>query len=1364
MKYTKHGGYPLNGLRRLLTIIFLLAIPSLLTAEITITSLPYEITESNQTYRVVSNLSSSTNGIKFGDHVDNVILDLGGNTLTFGTDGGDDNYGIGIYWNPTNITVKNGWVIHNTGGNTDAADNVCIYVGNADTVLVKDVSAIIDGVDGKCFRNNGSAHRIEISGGVYKSNSTKFSSRCTTTGSVISYMPQSYINGPDDYHIKIHDIQIIDGPHTGISILHSDMQAKVDIYNNFISTDAVNEMYPEYDGNTCHSSGNAYGISIYGLAPGSKIHNNTIRSGDQREGNQGILLQDCKGSADNPVEVYENDILVSNGPDRSHPTGKVSALYWRYVPGESGTWNRFNHIHDNIFRVLIDTDTNTTCIGRMAEAVSVFFQDSCDNNIFEKNHVEVLTGTVDGFIEVAAIGFGIEDTLIAGFEGIKNNVWRYNYYKAPKNPVAFGNSRGHPGNNITLFKDTINCLHTGSDSTTIVFDQTGAYLNHSTGNRLRDCVFLNQANDNDIIFPFQAYSDADGLGHDVRYERTLNIYIKGNNNLPVTGAQVTVVNNYGQTVISGTTNANGLISGVVTYKYRGNDPLPDDSYVIKDSLAFNNFHITVNKSTDNTAAFYTVTATSAQDTLTLTNTVGDGQWDNGEIGDCDTPPSVPVPYSPANGSEVGTRPTICVSNSNHGSCSYAVTYDFQISTNSSMTGIVAEKYNISEGTGVTCYAPSINLNSGQTYYWRARASNGISTSNWSSIRSMTVQVILNNAPGAPTLYSPVNLSYVSSQTPVLTVINAYDPDGDELYYDFQVSGNSAFSSIVSSVSNLPEGSSSTSWIVANSLNQGSSYYWRVRAFDGEYYSTWSNTRVFSVIQSQSNSPPTTPEPESPSNGSTINTLNPTLIFKNSYDANGDRLTYQIQVATSNSFNTIVATASNVSAGSGTYTYWLVNHSLSENEDFWWRVRAYDGTAASSFCDPVQFFVDIDGLNTHPVAPNVLGPEDDAYFENTAPVLTVINSESDLGTPLTYIFEVWTADRVSRLRLSPQIIEGADGLTYWMVDPFLNRGQRYYWRCHTFDGVTYGYWTDWRAFTIADPNGNTAPEPPLLCLPANGDSLYGQSHPLQVYQVIDPDGDDVHYEFRLSSTSNMAQIIEQNMDVGIKTDSISTYFTTGDLINNHAYYWQARSYDGFDYSEWSEKRYFRHFEIVSSTFEVPTVDSPQDAAEIPQIRPVFSLLTDETDVGNPFYIQISDNKEFNDPMVSKPITGTLHKTLWTPDFDLEPNKVYYWKARATESDWSEVRSFTVTAQIHVTPNPYRPNKNSGNIVFKNIPSGSDLKILSVSGDVVREFEKVEGPDVVWDAANSQGNKIASGVYLYYIFTQSDTYSGKLAVIR
>ena len=532
-----------------------------------------------------------------------------------------------------------GAIIHDEGSVADSASkNTCIWIGNSHDILINNVDAVANGIDGTCIDNNGVTYNLEIAGGTFRSDSKAFTSRCVTSGAVIRFMAEKFLPSADDYHIKIHDISITNGPHVGIALNKSAPLNLAYIYNNYITTDGINELYPVYDGNTCHSSGNAYGISIYSLAPGSEIHHNTIRSGSQYQGNQGILLQEAQGEPDNLVKIYDNDILVSSGPTRVHPSGKVSALYWRFVPGESETWNCYNHIYNNKFYVKIDTDTNTTNMGRLAESVSIFFYDSCANNIFEKNRCMVIPGQINGFTEVAAIGFGIQDTTAPGFEGVKNNVFRYNYYKAPRNPVALGNSRGHPGNNIVLYRDTIDCSHTGPDSTTIVFDVTGAYLNHSLGNRLRDCVFLNQANDNDVVFSFQAYADTDSLGQEVRFERTMRIIAAGYNNMPVVNANITVTNNYGNIIFNGTTNENGYISDFVTYKYLSHDPVLNDDIYLQDSLNFNNFIVRINKGTDSRTASMTIDATQALDTIYLTNTYGTGTWPQWTDDDCQQPP------------------------------------------------------------------------------------------------------------------------------------------------------------------------------------------------------------------------------------------------------------------------------------------------------------------------------------------------------------------------------------------------------------------------------------------------------------------------------------------------------------------------------------------------------------------------------------------------------------------------------------------------------------------------------------------------------------------------------------------------------
>ena len=762
----RHGATSQAGFNKGINsiIIFLILLPmTILKADIVISHLPYQIENvSNKTYVLSGNLSSLTSGIRIGDNVHDIVLDLGNDTITFGSAGGDNNYGIGIYWNPYNIEIRGGTIIHNMGSAADSADNnTCIWFGNSHDILLNNVRAVANGIDGTCIDNNGTTYNLEIAGGVYRSDSRAFSSRCVTSGAVIRFMAEKFLSSPDDYHIKIHDISITNGPHVGIALNKSVPLNKAFIYDNYIVTDGINEMYPVYDGNTCHSSGNAYGISIYSLAPGSEIHHNTIRSGTRHEGNQGILLQEAKGEPDNMVKIYDNDILVSSGPTRVHPSGKVSALYWRFVPGEAHTWNQYNHIYNNKFYVKIDTDTNTTYIGRLAEAVSIFFYDSCANNVFEKNRCMVLEGQVNGFTEVAAIGFGIQDTTAPGFEGVKNNVFKYNYYNAPRNPVALGNSRGHPGNNIVLYRDTIDCSHTGPDSTTVVFDVTGAYLNHSLGNRLRDCIYLNRANDNDVVFSFQAYTDTDSLGQEVRFERTMRIIAAGYNNMPIVNANVTVRNNYGNIIFSGTTNENGYISDFVTYKYLAHDPVPNDDIFLQDSLYFNNFTVRISKNSDIKTESVTINATRAVDTLYLMNTYGTGAWAVWTDNECDQPPTIPNPVYPVDGEYTYIRPVFNVLNSYAGGCTSDLTYDFQLAEDSLMENIIYESAQNPEGLFHTTFSlPSgsiINLDRYRTYFWRARAYNGQIYTGWSEIQSFYTT---ENACGDVNLDQSVNVSDV----------------------------------------------------------------------------------------------------------------------------------------------------------------------------------------------------------------------------------------------------------------------------------------------------------------------------------------------------------------------------------------------------------------------------------------------------------------------------------------------------------------------------------------------------------------------------------------------------------------------------
>ncbi len=79
-----------------------------------------------------------------------------------------------------------------------------------------------------------------------------------------------------------------------------------------------------------------------------------------------------------------------------------------------------------------------------------------------------------------------------------------------------------------------------------------------------------------------------------------------------------------------------------------------------------------------------------------------------------------------------------------------------------------------------------------------------------------------------------------------------------------------------------------------------------------------------------------------------------------------------------------------------------------------------------------------------------------------------------------------------------------------------------------------------------------------------------------------------------------------------------------------------------------------------------------------------------------------------------------------------------------------------------PNPFRPAAHRL-LAFKTAPgfdtSGLEIKIYTPEGELVR---KLTG--LAWDGKNEAGLLVASGVYLFHVKTDSDSATGKFALIR
>jgi hypothetical protein len=97
---------------------------------------------------------------------------------------------------------------------------------------------------------------------------------------------------------------------------------------------------------------------------------------------------------------------------------------------------------------------------------------------------------------------------------------------------------------------------------------------------------------------------------------TITVQVNGNNGLPVSGANLWVINNYDDTILSTITNTTGRATVDAVYWWEGNNFYPVDS------TEFNPFTIKALKDSDSTESNPTVGWNVKSFTLTLSGTEG----------------------------------------------------------------------------------------------------------------------------------------------------------------------------------------------------------------------------------------------------------------------------------------------------------------------------------------------------------------------------------------------------------------------------------------------------------------------------------------------------------------------------------------------------------------------------------------------------------------------------------------------------------------------------------------------------------------------------------------------------------------------
>ncbi len=382
---------------------------------------------------------------------------------------------------------------------------------------------------------------------------------------------------------------------------------------------------------------------------------------------------------------------------------------------------------------------------------------------------------------------------------------------------------------------------------------------------------------------------------------------------------------------------------------------------------------------------------------------------------------------------------------------------------------------------------------------------------------------------------------------------------------------------------------------------------------------------------QSTLTPGVPALLSPANGALVTSLQPVFDWKDSTPA---ALSYQIQVAGTTAFTSLVIDEKNVPAS----TFTPVSD-LAPGKLYYWRVKAFNGIGGASNWSAVRNF------KTPLAAPVLVSPL------NGDPLLTdrpTFDWEAVSGAT-SYMIQVSAANTFSGLLLNVTV----NPTEYTMVKDLL-QDKPFYWRVAARSSVVTGPWSATGSFKTGNPPGV-----PNLSLPANN-ALLKDYRPIFKWSVVTAPAPTTfdHYQLQVDDDPAFGSL---DVDENIPTRTVPQFQPAGSLNSNTKYYWRVRSFNtNGHYSGWSAVRSFRTL-----------IAAPQSLTVLPNgLRPSFDW-ANATGTGTitSYTIQISTSPTFSSLLVN----ATTSASTYTMQKDLPPGRTIYWRVRVNgangPSAWS-----------------------------------------------------------------------------------------------
>lgn len=427
-----------------------------------------------------------------------------------------------------------------------------------------------------------------------------------------------------------------------------------------------------------------------------------------------------------------------------------------------------------------------------------------------------------------------------------------------------------------------------------------------------------------------------------------------------------------------------------------------------------------------------------------------------------------------------------------------------------------------------------------TYYWKVLAKDINTSGRWSTQTTWRFYIYVPQAPNAFSLSTPEDQDTVILH-PRLYWHKATDPDPNDLltytlYWSLDSLSATDSVIITDTAYTLPE------------LLDDTLYYWKVKVEDKFDLVTWSSEPYWSFRAL--NVAPASFSLLTPSNGSTVSVLTPTLRWHKPYDPDSyDVISYVTYYSLDSTFAVYDSVLSSDTV--------VFLPTLYDDSTYYWKVKAEDSYGGESWCTDPYWSFEV----YYPEAPStftLLSPLDDTTLpDSTVEFFWQSTTDPDPGDSILY--ELWI-DMNSNFT-NPRKSVNLNDTTETVV---LRDDTTYYWKVWAKDTNTSGRWS-----TATFEFNIYVPQPPRafsLLLPTDEDTLTSLQATLIWQKAIDPDpGDAIEYELHYDTT-------DQFTDPVIVPDLTDSTYTTPQLEVSTFYWWKVKANDTNTAGIWSTQTF------------------------------------------------------------------------------------------------------------------------------------------------------------------------------------------------